>query len=35
MTMMNAALSPLDGTVGTWTVTGSHPYFPGRNCVAA
>jgi hypothetical protein len=31
MTMKtNAALSPLDGTVGTWTVTGSHPYFPGR-----
>ncbi len=30
MTMKNAALSPLDGAVGTWAVTGSHPYFPGR-----
>src|SRR4051812_42203659 len=26
----NSALSPLDGAVGTWTVTGSHPYLPGR-----
>jgi hypothetical protein len=26
----NAALSPLEPTVGTWTVTGSHPYLPGR-----
>jgi hypothetical protein len=26
----NPALAPLDRAVGTWTVTGSHPYFPGR-----
>jgi hypothetical protein len=26
----NPALSTLDRAVGTWTVTGSHPYFPGR-----
>jgi hypothetical protein len=26
----NLALAPLDRVVGTWTVTGSHPYFPGR-----
>jgi hypothetical protein len=26
----NPALSPLDRAVGTWTVTGSHPYLPGR-----
>jgi len=26
----NPALSPLDRAVGTWIVTGSHPYLPGR-----
>ena len=26
----NPALATLDRAVGTWTVTGSHPYFPGR-----
>jgi hypothetical protein len=26
----NPALAALDRTVGTWTVTGSHPYLPGR-----
>jgi hypothetical protein len=26
----NPALAPLDRVVGTWTVTGSHPYLPGR-----
>ncbi|HXS83498.1 MAG TPA: hypothetical protein VN896_12350 [Methylomirabilota bacterium] len=26
----NPALAILDGAVGTWTVTGSHPYLPGR-----
>ena len=26
----NPALSPLGRAVGTWSVTGSHPYFPGR-----
>jgi hypothetical protein len=26
----NTALAPLERTVGTWTVRGSHPYFPGR-----
>src|SRR5437868_1458715 len=26
----NPALSPLDRAIGTWTVTGSHPYMPGR-----
>jgi hypothetical protein len=26
----NLALAPLDRAVGTWIVTGSHPYFPGR-----
>ena len=26
----NPALAVLDRAVGTWTVTGSHPYFPGR-----
>jgi hypothetical protein len=26
----NLELAPLDGAVGTWTVTGSHPYLPGR-----
>jgi len=26
----NRALAPLERAVGTWTVTGSHPYFPGR-----
>jgi hypothetical protein len=26
----NPALAPLDRAVGTWTVTGSHPYLPGR-----
>jgi hypothetical protein len=26
----NPALATLDRTVGVWTVTGSHPYFPGR-----
>jgi hypothetical protein len=26
----NPALAPLARAVGTWTVTGSHPYFPGR-----
>src|SRR4051812_31430233 len=26
----NPALSLLDRAVGTWTVTGSHPYMPGR-----
>jgi hypothetical protein len=26
----NPALAPLDRAIGTWTVTGSHPYLPGR-----
>jgi hypothetical protein len=26
----NSALAPLDRALGTWTVTGSHPYLPGR-----
>lgn len=26
----NPALAPLDRAVGKWTLTGSHPYFPGR-----
>lgn len=26
----NPALTPLDGALGTWTVTGSHPYLEGR-----
>lgn len=26
----NSALAPLDRAVGTWTVTGSHPYLEGR-----
>lgn len=26
----NPGLSIMDGAVGTWTVTGSHPYLPGR-----
>ena len=26
----NSALAPLDRAVGTWTVTGSHPYLKGR-----
>jgi hypothetical protein len=26
----NPGLALLDRTLGTWTVTGSHPYFPGR-----
>ena len=26
----NPALMTLDRAVGTWTVTGSHPYLPGR-----
>lgn len=26
----NQALAPLDRAVGSWTVTGSHPYLPGR-----
>ena len=26
----NPALATLDRVVGTWTVTGSHPYLPGR-----
>jgi hypothetical protein len=26
----NPALAPLDRAVGAWTVTGSHPYLPGR-----
>jgi hypothetical protein len=26
----NPALAALDRAVGTWTVTGSHPYLPGR-----
>jgi hypothetical protein len=26
----NPALATLDRTVGAWTVTGSHPYLPGR-----
>jgi hypothetical protein len=26
----NPALAPLERAVGTWTVTGSHPYLPGR-----
>ena len=26
----NLALAPLDRAVGIWTVTGSHPYLPGR-----
>jgi hypothetical protein len=27
----NPALAPLARIVGTWAVTGSHPYFPGRS----
>ena len=27
---MNPALATLDRAVGIWTVTGSHPYLPGR-----
>lgn len=27
---LNHRLTPLDRAVGTWTVTGSHPYLPGR-----
>jgi hypothetical protein len=31
MTMKsNPALTPLDRALGTWTATGSHPYFPER-----
>jgi hypothetical protein len=26
----NLALAPLDRALGIWTVTGSHPYLPGR-----
>jgi hypothetical protein len=26
----NPALAPLERAVGTWSVTGSHPYLPGR-----
>jgi hypothetical protein len=26
----NPALAPLDHAIGAWTVTGSHPYLPGR-----
>jgi hypothetical protein len=26
----NPALGPLLGVAGTWAVTGSHPYLPGR-----
>jgi hypothetical protein len=26
----NRALAPLDRAIGVWTVTGSHPYLPGR-----
>jgi hypothetical protein len=26
----NRALATLDRIIGTWDVTGSHPYFPGR-----
>ncbi len=26
----NTALSHLDRAIGAWTVTGSHPYLPGR-----
>jgi len=26
----NPALALLDRALGTWTVTGSHPFFPGR-----
>jgi len=26
----NTELAPLDRAIGTWDVTGSHPYFPGR-----
>lgn len=26
----NAALGPLQRAVGTWQVTGAHPFFPGR-----
>ena len=26
----NTALAPLERAVGTWTVTGTHPAFPGR-----
>jgi hypothetical protein len=26
----NPALAALDRAIGTWTVTGSHPYLPGR-----
>jgi hypothetical protein len=26
----NPALAALDRVIGTWTVTGSHPYLPGR-----
>src|SRR5262245_18645084 len=27
---LNPGLATLDRLVGTWTVTGSHPYLPGR-----
>ena len=27
----NPALAPLARCLGTWTVTGQHPYLPGRN----
>ena len=26
----NPALAALDAVIGTWTLTGSHPYLPGR-----
>jgi hypothetical protein len=26
----NSALSPFERALGTWDVTGSHPYMPGR-----
>ena len=26
----NAAFAPLEGALGTWSVTGSHPLLPGR-----
>jgi hypothetical protein len=26
----NPELAPLDRAIGTWSVTGSHPYLPGR-----
>src|ERR1700748_2451539 len=28
--MNNPSLAPLDRVLGTWIVTGSHPYLPGR-----